>query len=241
MKFYWFGDSWVAGDELYKIVPSDIHQQYAFPKLVSDHHGAECINLGKNGYSPDILPYLFSDIVDQIDPVVDKIFFFLSADSRTWMFNEQGKISWIGTNPGFLPKNAHIYHNEWMKFFDNPQQRIYNYDRAVNLLYFWCKNLGVDFYLSNIFTTAEQSIMDHTTDDAWLVPRDRCIAECILTFFDKEYGQVIVNDVPELLNEQWKIQKLQVEKYIKPCIQHPNIQGHRRIADYIIELLDEKK
>ena len=241
MKFYWFGDSWVAGDELYKIVPHEIHQQYAFPKLVSDHYGAECINLGKNGHSPDILPYIFSDIVDQIDPTVDKVFFFLSAANRTWMFNEQGEIRCLGLDPATRPNCAHQYHNEWMKFFDNNHQRIYNYDRTINLLYFWCKHLGVDFYLSNIFTTAEQSLMDQTGDDGWLLPRDRCIAESILSFNDNKYGQVIVNDVPQLLDEQWEIQKLQVEKYIKPLICHPNIEGHRQIADYIIDLLDKNE
>ena len=46
MKFYWFGDSWVVGDELELTVPYDQRSQYVFAQLFSDHYGVECVNLG---------------------------------------------------------------------------------------------------------------------------------------------------------------------------------------------------
>lgn len=239
MKFFWFGDSWVAGDELYKILPEDSYLDFAFPKLVSDYYGAQCINLASNGHSPDILPYHFNKIVSEIDPKVDKIFFFLSADNRTWMFEENGKLGLIA-NPGFVPQYAHTHHDKWMKFFDNSYQRVYNYDRAVNQLYHWCKFLGVEFYLCNIFTTQEKTIMDASSNDSWLVPKDKCIAEVILPFIDNDTGAVVVNDTPKLKVEQWEIQKEFVKKYIRPLICHPNIQGHKKIAERIIEIFNAK-
>ena len=240
MKFYWFGDSWVYGAELEKILPNSIWQKSAFPQLVSDHYGAECVNLGVCGNAVDSLSWQFSKVVNDIDPETDRVFFFLSSDSRTQMFNEQGHLSWIGFYPGFVPDNAHPYWKEYFKYFDNQHQRTYNYDRTVNLLYFWCKSLGIKCYLSNIFTTQPTPTMDHTDPDSWLLPRDQCIATAIVPYIDNNSGEVLINDVPTITNEQWKIQQAHVEKYIKPLYAHPNIDGHEKIAHTIIELIESK-
>ena len=82
MKFYWFGDSWVHGDELYNELPRDSYQQHAFAQLVSDHYGADCVNLGNVGESVDVLPWRLEQIADQIT-TEDEVFFFLTADVRT--------------------------------------------------------------------------------------------------------------------------------------------------------------
>ena len=115
MKFYWFGDSWVYGAELEKILPRVSWQESAFPKIVSDHYGAECVNLGMNGSGPDNLSWQFSKVVNNINPEHDRVFFFLSADNRTWMFDEQGQLSWIGFYPGFVPSDAHPYWKQYLK------------------------------------------------------------------------------------------------------------------------------
>lgn len=241
MKFYWFGDSWVYGAELEKLLPRNSWQKSAFPQMVSDHYGAECVNLGVSGSGPDSLVWQFSKVVNDIDPETDQVFFFLSADSRTWMFNEHGQLSWIGFLPGFVPDNAHPHWKQYFKYFDNSHQRTYNYDRSVNLLYFWCKSLGIKCHLSNIFTTQPTPIMDHTSPDSWLLPRDQCIATSIVPCIDNDAGELLVNDRPSLTDEQWKIQQAHVEKYIKPLCAHPNVEGHKKIAQTIIELIESKK
>jgi hypothetical protein len=240
MKFYWFGDSWVKGDELEKILPTDSWQKSAFPQLVSDYYGAECVNLGINGQGADNLPWEFSKIVSTIDPDKDVVFFFLSSDTRTWMFDEQGRLCWIGPYPGFVPQNAHPYWEQYLKYFDNSHQRAYNYDRAVDLLYFWCKSLNITCYFSNIFTTQTQPLMDHTDLQCWLLPRDQCIATSIIPFIDNDGGSVLVNNIPKFKNQQWELQKVHVEKYIRPLNCHPNVDGHKKIADFIIDKLKDK-
>lgn len=240
MKFYWFGDSWVKGDELEKILPQADWQKSAFPQLVSDYYSAECVNLGVNGHGVDNLPWEFSKVVDAIDPANDVVFFFLSSDIRTWMFNEQGQLRWIGPYPGFVPTNAHPYWEQYLKYFDNPHQRAYNYDRAIDLLYFWCKSLGIKCYFSNIFTTQTHPLMDHTDASSWLLPRDQCIATSIIPYIDNDSGLIFVNDTPEFKTEQWELQKVHVEKYIRPLFCHPNVAGHKKIAESIVELLKDK-
>jgi hypothetical protein len=208
--------------------------------LVSDHYGAECVNLGVNGHGPDNTPWEFSKIVNDIDPARDVVFFFLSSDIRTWMFDEQGKFCWIGPHPGFVPSNAHPHWEQYLRYFDNPHQRAYNYDRSVDLLYFWCKSLGVTCYFSNIFTTQPMPIMDHTVSESWLLPRDQCIATSIIPYIDNNSGLIFVNDMPEFKTEQWELQQVSVEKYIRPLFCHPNIEGHKKIAQDIIALIENK-
>ena len=240
MKFYWFGDSWVKGDELEKILPASSWQKSAFPQLVSDYYGAECVNLGVNGHGVDNLAWEFSKVVNNIDPAQDKVFFFLSSDIRTWMFNEQGKLCWIGPYPGFVPSQAHPWWQEYLKYFDNPYQRTYNYDRSVDLLYFWCRNLDITCYFSNIFTTQPTPIMDHTDPESWLVPRDQCIASAIIPHIDNDSGLIFVNDIPKFTTDQWQLQRTHVEKYIRPLGCHPNVEGHKKIAQHIIDLMQNK-
>ena len=193
-----------------------------------------------NGSGPDNLSWQFSKVVNNINPEHDRVFFFLSADNRTWMFDEQGQLSWIGFYPGFVPSDAHPYWKQYLKYFDNPYQRTYNYDRSINLLYFWCKSLGIKCYLSNIFTTQSTPVMDHTDPKGWLLPRDQCIATSIVPYIDNDSGGVLVNDIPTISNEQWRLQHPYVEKYIKPLLCHPNVEGHKKIAQTIINLIESK-
>jgi hypothetical protein len=56
MKFYWFGDSWVYGDEL------DLSKDLPFAEIVSKHFDAKCVNLGQCGSSIDDIPFEFYKI-----------------------------------------------------------------------------------------------------------------------------------------------------------------------------------
>ena len=237
MKFYWLGDSWVAGDELYNLVDPKTHQQYAFPQLVSDHFGAECVNLGKNGHSPDVLPYVFSQIVNDIDPENDKVFFFLSADNRTWMFDEDNKLKWLGWFPGFTPQDAHKHTDKYFKYFDSVSQRVYNYDRAISLLYLWCQHLGIKCNFANIFTTQILTHFNCIPEICWLLPKDQCISKFILPITDTDNGIILIDDNPKLTNEQWALQKTYLKRYVYPNHAHPNLAGHAKIAQDLITLL----
>lgn len=238
-KFYWFGDSWVKGDELEKILDKS-WQKSAFPHLVSEHFGAECINLGENGIGPDYLPLQLSRLIKDIDPSNSVLFFFLSSDLRTWMFDEKGEIKSILPYPGFLWPNRHANWQKWYKYFDNPYQRSYNYDKAIDLLYFWSQHIGIPCWFANIFSTQPTPVMDLTSPDVWIVPRDQCIATAILPHIDNDSGLIFVNDIPTKTTAQWQEQQVCVEKFIRPLWCHPNVQGHRKIADYIIEMLEKK-
>jgi hypothetical protein len=232
MRFHWFGDSWVSGDEL---ITPHLHR---FSQLVSDAFGAECVNLGRNGSNINALPLIFHQHLPNIDPD-DIVFFCLTASSRTGMFDHSGQFKNILTMsyPGHSP---HPHSEKWFKYFDSPCQRVYNYDNVINLLWLWCKYLKIKCYFLNLFTSESHSIIDCVPSDAWLVPRDQCIAQSIMSYIDNEYGAVIADDNPNLTDQQWQEQRMLIEKYIKPNYAHPNIQGHAKIAQDLTILLNER-
>jgi hypothetical protein len=242
MKFYWFGDSWVAGAELELQIPQDQVAQHVFAKLVSDHYDAECINCGINGTSNDVIPLEFYRILDTVDASNDIVFFCLTASHRVTFLNEfEQPISVLPSiNDRARRSIEHPYWKEWYKYFDNPVQRLYNYERTLNFLYHWCKNLGIKFYFCNIFTSHEKSILDTTTEDVWLLPKKNCLAECILPLIDNEIGFIVRDDRKGITIEQWHEQKTALDQFIFPCFCHPNLEGHKKIAKELIQCLNYK-
>jgi len=239
MTFYWFGDSWVHGDELYNQLSRHSYQQAAFPQLVSDHYGAECRNLGQVGESVDILPWRFESVADQI-VTGDEVFFFLTADVRTMLFDEQGQLRKIMPNPGFDSDTFHRYADQWYRYFDTQPQRLYNYDKTVLLLYLWCCEIGVRAWFANIFTTQPQVMIDRVPESAWLIARDQCLAQTIFPVIDNNAGVFVTDDRESITLAQWQQQRPQLEKYMRPNHAHPNVAGHRQLADYIIKCRNDR-
>jgi hypothetical protein len=238
MKFYWFGDSWLAGEELQLTVPADQRKNYTFAKIVSDHYQVDCVNLGENGLSPDIFPLRFSQIVNRLQPG-DTVFFCLSSSHRTILLDDSGHERQImpdyNTN-----SNRHPYAKEWYKYFDTKHQRIYNFDRTVDLLYLWCQSLGVRCCFLNLFTTEPEELMNIVPESAWIIPRDQCAAQSILHTVDNDLGMLVVDDNPRLLTVDWERQKELLERYVRPGVMHPNVAGHAKIAEDLIARLQDQ-
>jgi hypothetical protein len=229
MKFYWFGDSWVYGDELQ-------NRQECFAQLVSDQLGAECKNLAIVGNSVDLIPLQFHSIADKITPD-DRVFFFLTADARTVAFDNQAKWLKIMPNPGFDHQSFHPHTDQWYRYFDTPAQRIWNYDRTINLLWLWCEKIGVRGHFANIFTTPDAPIIDCVPESAWLWNRNHCLSSVLLPHSNNRMGRIITDDCPELTQAQWQEQKTAVAQWISPNHAHPNSAGHAKLAQAIAERL----
>jgi hypothetical protein len=238
-QFYWFGGSWVSGEELDTIVPREIQQDYTYAKIVSDYYNAKCINLGVNGGGINCIPLIFSKLVDQID--ADTTMFFCCPPSlRFSLFDESGVIKNILPSKFKQSHKVHDYSDKWYKYFDNSHQRIYNYDTIINLLHFWCKSLKIKHYFYNDTWSHGSAMIDATDDLNWLVDKRSCIGECILPLIDTTTRELVMYDRPSITTEEWAIQNEYIEKYIKPCWVHPNIEGHKKIAEEIIKRLGTK-
>lgn len=222
IKYFWFGDSWVVGDEL---TDGD-----AFPKIVSERRGAECVNLGQCGSSIDDIPHEFFRIVNKISKE-DVVFFCLTASHRVSLF-ETDMLRRITPNEMYSKHRPHPHADKWYRYFDDPKQRMYNRDRTINLLYYWTLALGIKCWFCNIFTIEKEYLIDATPDSCWLIDKKDCLASCILPVLDK--NNLYLDDHPDLSNDQWQKQKHAIEQFIKPNWAHPNSAGHLKIADKIL-------
>lgn len=235
MNFFWFGASWVAGDELYHQVSKSEIKSHTFAAIVSRHFEANCINLGDLGSSLDDLPYKFHRILPNIKPR-DSIFFCLPANHRVSFFDDHGQLRRILPSPVYENHNPHAHSAQWYRYFDCPQQRIYNQDKVTNLLYLWCHYLQVNCYFANVDTVQGKSFMSVIPDKNWLTDRDYCLAAIILPIVGP--NDLYLSDGPELTEEQWQTQKQAIDQYVAPNYAHPNLDGHKKIAEYLINRLD---
>jgi hypothetical protein len=231
MKFFWFGDSWVAGDEL------DLAKDVTFAELASDYFNAQCVNLGECGSSIDSIIWQFYKIKEQVSSN-DIVFFCLTANHRVSLFDERKQLKHLIPGIMYEKHNPHEHKDQWFKYFDTPAQRIFNYDKVINLLFLWCQQLDIRCYFINIFTIETDSIIDIVPKEYWLVSKNSCLAQSILPMVT-QHG-LFLDDCPDFTDEQWKKQEPMVKKYIRPNYQHPNALGHKKISELIIESLINK-
>lgn len=233
-RFYWFGDSWVTGLELEKLVPLTEVNNYLFGKLVSDFFKADFVNKGDPGSSVDIIPYKFTSVVDELQ-TNDIVFFCLTASLRTSiLLDDSTECKTIRP----YNESTDAISKFWYKNIDSYQQRLYNYEKVINLLYLWTKELGIKCYFLNLFTVEPKSIFNVIPDKNWLIDRKSCVAQSILHVNDPNNAEIVRNDMPTLKSEDWYYQEQLIKKYIYPCDNHPNILGHQKIADILIEKLN---
>lgn len=226
MKHFWFGDSWVEGAEL-------ANSDDAFPKIVSEESGAECVNLGQSASSIDEMSYHFFQNYQSMGKK-DVVFFCLTVPHRTSIF-ENGRLKRLTPQYIYKQHHPHPYNTQWYKYFDNEEQRLYNRDRTIDLLYFWTQSLGVKCWFANIWSVDTDHVMDVTPESSWLIPRNDCLASAILPIIHKD--NLHMSDNPDLTNEQWLLQQSAIDEFIKPNWAHPNEIGHRQIANKILAAL----
>jgi len=236
-KIYWIGGSWPNGCELeYYKQTANPQRECAYPTLISNAIGAECINLSEDGSSIDTILVKFSNIVNELDET-SVVLFELQPIHRVSFFDNDDKLKNILPSGYKIAHNLHNYSEKWYKYFDTPKQQLFNHDRNINLLHLWCTHLNIKHYFLNTIGSHTESMMDITPDSAWLIPKLNCLAEIILPVTDKITREVVYNDSPSLTDVEWSIQKPFVEKYIHPCYVHPNVEGHKKIAKTLSELL----
>ena len=235
MKHYWFGDSWIVGDELEHSVPRSERHLYAFPRLVSDHFGVESVNCGVSGSSVDSLPFYFNQHVCSMSPG-DTVFFGLSSYHRTGILDNN---QWYQISPGSNHSEyIHPCTDTWFKYFDTEQHRLYNYDKTIGLLYLLTKEYDLNCYFFNLFSTVPGTIIDIVPSKNWLLNRNRCLADYIMHINGNSAGYVISDDMPHLDYSDWLKHEEFLNEYVRPGVAHPNIRGHRRIAEKLIGLID---
>ena len=70
------------------------------------------------------------------------------------------------------------------------------------------------------------------------MPKNECLSGIILPHIIN--NAVIFDDNPVFTTEQWKEQEHAVKTYIRPNHTHPNLNGHKKIAEHIVNALKDK-
>jgi hypothetical protein len=228
----WFGDSWVVGSELAKL-----HGKYegdqrtynnstygdtnavdftkcrpdlAFPNLVSKSH----INLGANGTGIEYCLWRLHNYLLR-GGKADRAFFGLSHIGRKTSVRNDGKI---------VKSEA----RRWWSDNDDLENTHYHTANLTNTLHLMCEAYNIKAYFFPLWCPAKMgrwSMFSKIPSDRWLVDPNSTLAEQAFDF------NVPVRD--------WKKNKNAepYQLYIAPCRNHPNKQGHEKIAEYIKSVL----
>lgn len=236
MAFYWFGSSWVYGDELEHLVcDRNDRCKSTFAHKVSCHFGHLCINLAECGSSTDAMLHMFLQNVHTITDK-DTVFFFTVDDIRISLLDEKNQIRNILPN-GFPKKhNTHPHVDQWYRYFDTEPQRSFSFWRNINLMHHVCEVKKINHWFSHMDVVVSPSELDLVDPARWLLPKNRCLADSLLPITG---SRLYLDDCAELTEQQWAQQKKAVEQYIKPCWAHPNLAGHDKLAVEIINLLSK--
>lgn len=232
-RFIWCGDSWVFGDELDRVYPGQSVKSFA--QIVSQHFDKECLVLAENKSSISHLVWQLRSVLDQLT-CHDMVFFGLSGPSRTMMLDQQARPTHI--LPFFKHNELeHLLSKHWYKYFDTEPQQHWQNDNAVDLVNLLCQSKQAQAVFFNIFSPYEGG-QYLNSGPKWLFALDQSIANFIMKTVNTHY--LVDHDNSDISESDWQEQKQLVDRYIRPCWQHPNQAGHQRIADRFIDVLANK-
>jgi len=231
----WLGDSWVVGSELYDLVsnpkalprsrypyynPEVNYRDYpllSYPHIVSTKRKNLYYNLGKasSGIDFSVISLLKFIKSYYYQPYLNSytVFMSLTCQSRYTIDRYDGTFGHMN--------NEYERHGT-----DTGIQRSV---MALNQVYLLSKHCGFTLYVIPIFEEyIEYPVERHSYNivpekDVWLTKTPLVTSLFGLESFSKIFREFTEED-----------------RYIYPCKSHPNIEGHKVIADYILSLLEKR-
>jgi hypothetical protein len=233
----WFGDSYMVGAELsYSHGPytlnADNHlfvrperdrPDLAYPHLVSTQRNVPYINLGKGGSSIEFQVMKLTQFcknTHNFNTTNYTAFFSLPPQDRGFKITNQGKeIHEKSTD------------RKWWHMNKELDVTVYNATKLINYLYLLCKEYNITpWFFSQVSLVELNNEIDIVPEENWLVSKNTCLinesfglTECISSWEDRDNQN----------NPSFFV-------YIRPCENHPNILGHRVIAETILKKLPNK-
>jgi len=211
-----FGDSWVYGSEL-------DNKDKAFPNLLG------ALNYGVPGTGIPGLLRRFNEAQKEFDIAV----FCLTDPSRLMFYKDYDNYT------------DDSYGNALLDSEYTTLQKIsndYNDDVIVSqvcyILYKWCCDLNIDCFFINMFTRQlnESYLWKLIPDNKWLLPPQSHVVKHL---FDRQKTLCEFDDMRDHAAWIYNNNSPDVQKFIRPCDRHPNKLGHKVIAEFISDKLNE--
>lgn len=221
MKIWVYGDSWPDGCEL----ENDLGQsrpELAFPAMLAQKFNCQVINRAVTGSSQ---PFLIESFLDSQTQPGDIAIFCLTAKTRRM---------YRGINNEIVEQQ--FTHDE-MLVNQYEDERVSA--QVCALLYFLSKEIKVIPYFFNLFDTVRygNKLQNVIPDNHWLIPQNHSVLSWLFdpVFFTR-FADHHNGDFREWLDRNCDL----VQKYIRPCIAHPNLHGHETIANFLADALVSK-
>jgi hypothetical protein len=229
---YFFGDSWSAeAGELESwhlrnnIVPSEPLASY--PAMISKLLNIPYKNFSIPGSSQmSIISCLVASGATQGDHAV----FSLTSPSRRFYYNDKADMVHLSIDS---TKDATSVHQDsWLSAL------------ACFTIYSYCIQNKIQPWFVNTFDVSYHDRIDNhhllwtsIPDSVWILPKDTSLVE---QEFDPEwYSNGSANKSANLYN--WlNSGRSTIEEYIRPCSDHPNINGRKKIAQKIVSVIKDK-
>jgi hypothetical protein len=214
MKIVCFGDSWGAGAEL------DSKTEFPFVYWLSHHYNCEYINYSKNGMSLGLVTKMLLDNSNIISSS-DIVTVVIPPDIR-WYTETEGRWKTIGNFDG-----------EWEKFMKTGKTSewfIYHHNLFIINIIMVLRSIGCKFVLMHNYGRLEIRY-DNLIDDRYILSTKHSLTDMLNgdNAFAHQYDLEIGDDGP---NATFK------GKFFDGNLHHPNELGHKKIAELVIEYME---
>lgn len=237
----WFGDSYTVGNELgyvegpyqssnfdKKIIYLDkldrarSRPDLAFPTLVSEKLEKNFSNYGCGGASIQFMEFSLYNFIKHHRTDTESyigVFCFPGQYNRHFTVKEDN--SWIYQTSNNI--STHILKQQ----IENSH---YETTITLNAIFSTCKAYNIiPFFVSSWIGLETKEEYNIVPEDSWLLPKNKSLVE-----YSWDFAKPSENWRSSIKNKNI------YDKFIYPCENHPNVIGHKKIAEDLSNLLIEK-
>ncbi len=229
---YFFGDSWSSeiGEletwhRVNQVAPNEPLK--SFPYMISADTGIPYKNFSVPGSSQQSMIH---QLINSEISTGDTAIFCFTASSRRCFYNGSGDL--VNLDVDKHKEALNEYQDSWLSAL------------TCFTLYNFCVNKKIDPWFVNVFEVCYHNRIDkhhalwkEIPDSVWLLPKDTCLVH---TEFDPEYYAPDSKNLVANLYNWLNTNNENVYRYIRPCQDHPNLNGRKKIAQRITLELKKK-
>jgi hypothetical protein len=226
---HFFGDSWVAENGEIEFIlrkqNKSIDHCKSFPTMVGERLNCEIVNYGESGSCQMSMLYKLQSANLNNDDIA---IFCLTAPARRFYFDFKNEVHnmFIDTNKEYTNDNQDTWISAVTLF------AIKSYCDIKNV-----KSYFVCMFNKSYFKNTKINLWQDIKNFNWILPPETCV---VRELFDPkwftQYKEYANSDYVEWLQTE----NQNVNKYIRPCIDHPNLEGRGAIAELIVQTLKKR-
>jgi len=219
---YFFGDSWSSEKcEVERLFSAGQYMTNesikSYPAMVSDRLNLPYKNFSKSGSSQ---PHLIQQLLESDIKPGDHAVFSLTAGSRRFYYDDDGKPHNI-----FVDKNIEAI---------NDYQDCWQSGWVCYTLYQYCQQNSIYCWFLNMFNVSWSEQVHHPLwnlipDQNWILPK----TQCVLQVFDPDHFAKFQEYKNSDFYDWLHTNNTQVKQFIRPCNEHPNLLGRRKITEIV--------